>query len=49
MFDGAIIMLHHEPELLLRLIEHRGQVHLVAVVDPVAILFAYDFGERGLI
>ena len=42
-------MLYYEPEFLLRLIEHAGQVHFVAVVDPVAILFANDFRERGLI
>ena len=42
-------MLHYEPEFLLGLIEHAGQVHFVAVVDPVTILFANDFRERGLI
>ena len=42
-------MLYHQPEFLLGLVEHAGQVYFVAVVDPVAILFADDFRERGLI
>ena len=42
-------MLYYEPEFLLGLIEHAGQVDFVAVVDPVTILFADNFRERGLI
>ena len=42
-------MLYHQPEFLLGLVEHAGQVYFVAVVDPVAILLADDFRERGLI
>ena len=42
-------MLYYKPEFFLGLIEHSGQVHFVAVVDPVAILLANNFRERGLI
>jgi len=42
-------VLNDEPQLLLGLAEHRSQVHLVTVVEPIAFLVAFDLGQRLLV
>ena len=49
MLDGPIVVLDDKPQLLFRLGEHGGQVHLVAMKDPVAFFFTDYFGDRSLI
>ena len=45
----SIVLLYNEPELLLRLRKHRGQVHFVVMVQPVSFFFTDDFRQSGLI
>ena len=42
-------MLHDEPKLFLGQAEHGGQVHLVRMVEPEALLLTDNFCEGGLV
>ena len=44
-----LIVLDHEPKLLFRLAKHSSEVHLVAMVEPVSVLFANNFRECRLV
>ena len=48
LLDHAVVVLDHEPELFLRQREHRGQVDLMTVIEPVA-LFLADYFRQSLL